>query len=60
VVIDDTDTLSLDLTSPEGQVLKRWCDERRARAQEQDPHAIWTRIAARVNEAVQWAAPAKE
>ena len=60
VVIDDTDVFSVDLTFLEGQLLKGWCDERRAHAQEQDPNAIWTRIAARVNEAVQWAAPAKE
>ena len=60
VVIDDTDVISVDLTFSEGQLLKRWCDERRAHAQEQDPNAIWTRVAARVNEAVQWAASAKE
>jgi uncharacterized membrane protein len=59
VAIDDTEPFSVALTFEEGQLLKRWCDERRARAQEQDPSAIWTRVAARVNEAVQWAAPAR-
>jgi uncharacterized membrane protein len=60
VVIEDTNAFAVDLTFAEGQLLKHWCDDRRAHAQEQDPNAIWTRIAARVNEAVQWAAPAKE
>jgi uncharacterized membrane protein len=60
VVIEDADVVSVDLTRPEGQLLKRWCDERRAHAQEEDPHARWTRVVAKVNEAVQWAAPAKD
>lgn len=43
-----------------GQRLKTWCDARRERATEQEPNAMWTRIVAQVNEAVQPFAPAKE
>ena len=43
-----------------GQRLKAWCDARRERATEQEPNDTWTRIVARVNEAVQPFAPAKE
>jgi hypothetical protein len=43
-----------------GQHLKAWCDARRERATEQGPNDTWTRIVARVNEAVQPFAPAKE
>jgi hypothetical protein len=43
-----------------GQRLKAWCDARRERATEQEPNAMWTRIVAQVNEAVQPFAPAKE
>jgi hypothetical protein len=42
-----------------GQRLKAWCDARRERATEQEPNDTWTRIVARVNEAVQPFAPAK-
>jgi hypothetical protein len=43
-----------------GQRLKAWCDARRERATEREPNALWTRIVAQVNEAVQPFAPAKE
>jgi hypothetical protein len=43
-----------------GQRLKAWCDARRDRATEQEPNDTWTRIVARVNEAVQPQAPAKD
>ena len=43
-----------------GQRLKAWCDARRERAIEQEPNDAWTRIVARVNEAVQPFAPAKD
>jgi hypothetical protein len=49
----------LDESVQEAQVLKRWCDERRARKIDADQLALWTRIVAKVNEAVQVAAPAK-
>src|SRR5262249_50650356 len=44
----------------DGQRLKAWCDARRERATEQGPNETWTRIVARVNEAIQPFAPAKE
>ena len=50
--------ITLDFT--DGQRLKAWCDARRERATEEEPNATWTRIVARVNEAVQPFAPAKE
>jgi hypothetical protein len=50
--------IHLDLAG--GQRLKAWCDARRERATEQEPNDTWTRIVARVNEAVQPFAPAKE
>ncbi|HEV8441666.1 MAG TPA: hypothetical protein VGT40_26565 [Methylomirabilota bacterium] len=50
----------LDLDFQDGQRLKAWCDARRERATEDEPNDLWTRIVARVNEAVQPFAPAKE
>jgi hypothetical protein len=49
----------IELTLQQGQLLKRWCDAERERATEREPDALWTRIVAKVNEAVQLAAPAK-
>jgi hypothetical protein len=49
----------LDESIQDAQVLKRWCDERRARKTDADQLALWTRIVAKVNEGVQIAAPAK-
>jgi hypothetical protein len=53
-------TWVVDLDFNDGQRLKAWCDARRERAIEQEPNETWTRIVARVNEAVQPFAPAKE
>lgn len=50
-------TIALDFGA--GQRLKAWCDARRERATEQEPNDVWTRIVARVNEAVQPFAPAR-
>jgi hypothetical protein len=50
----------ISLAFNDGQRLKAWCDARRERATEQEPNDTWTRIVARVNEAVQPFAPAKE
>jgi hypothetical protein len=50
----------VELDLRHGQPLKRWCDARREHAAEKAPNEIWTRIVARVNEAIQWEAPAKE
>jgi hypothetical protein len=50
----------VDLDFPEGQVLKQWCDDRRDRETESENVMRWTRIVAKVNEAVQVAAPAKQ
>lgn len=50
----------LDLSLQEGQTLKAWCDARRERASTEDDLDLWTRIVARVNEGVQFMAPAKE
>jgi hypothetical protein len=49
-----------DLDYDRGQRLKRWCDAHREQATEQEPNQVWTRIVARVNEAVQPFAPASE
>jgi hypothetical protein len=49
----------IELSLQEGQLLKRWCEARREQATEQQPDSHWTRIVAKVNEAVQLAAPAK-
>jgi hypothetical protein len=49
----------IELSLQEGQLLKQWCDARREQATEQQPDSHWTRIVAKVNEAVQLAAPAK-
>jgi hypothetical protein len=49
----------LELTLQEGQVLKSWCDARRERTANDDEQKVWTAIVARVNEGVQWDAPAK-
>jgi hypothetical protein len=49
----------LDESIQDAQVLKRWCDERRARKTDADQLALWTHIVAKVNEGVQFAAPAK-
>jgi hypothetical protein len=51
-------TIALDF--PDGQRLKGWCDARREREVEREPNETWTRIVARVNEAVQPFAPARE
>lgn len=56
----DGKTWGLDLDLEAGQRLKAWCDARRERATEQEPNDAWTRIVARVNEAVQPLAPARE
>ncbi len=53
-------TWTLDLEFNDGQRLKAWCDARRERATEEKPNETWTRIVARVNEAVQPFAPAKD
>jgi hypothetical protein len=53
-------TWTVDLDFNDGQRLKAWCDARRERATEHEPNETWTRIVARVNEAVQPFAPAKE
>jgi hypothetical protein len=53
-------TWTILLEFNDGQRLKAWCDARRERATEQEPNETWTRIVARVNEAVQPFAPAKE
>jgi len=50
----------ISLEFSDGQRLKTWCDARRERATEQEPNETWTRIVARVNEAIQPFAPAKE
>lgn len=54
----EADPYWIELSLQDGQVLKRWCDARRERATEDRPDALWTRIVAKVNEAVQFAAPA--
>jgi hypothetical protein len=56
----DGATWVIRLEFSDGQRLKAWCDARRERATEQDPNETWTRIVARVNEAIQSFAPAKE
>ena len=56
----DGATWVIRLEFNDGQRLKAWCDARRERATEEEPNATWTRIVARVNEAVQPFAPAKE
>jgi len=56
----DGATWVIRLDFNDGQRLKAWCDARRERATEQEPNDSWTRIVARVNEAVQPFAPAKE
>jgi hypothetical protein len=43
----------LDVDLREGQRVKAWCDARRERTVDQEPSDTWTRIVARVNEAVQ-------
>jgi hypothetical protein len=53
-------TWTIELDFADGQRLKAWCDARRERATENEPNETWTRIAARVNEAVQPFAPATE
>jgi hypothetical protein len=53
-------TWVVDLDFHDGQRLKAWCDGRREQATEQEPDETWTRIVARVNEAVQPFAPAKD
>jgi hypothetical protein len=53
-------TWIIHLDFNDGQRLKAWCDARRERATEQEPNDTWTRIVARVNEAVQPFAPAKD
>jgi hypothetical protein len=50
----------VELTLQEGQALKSWCDARRERAANADEQKAWTAIVARVNEGVQWDAPAKD
>jgi hypothetical protein len=49
----------IELSLQDGQLLKRWCEARRERATEHQPNALWTRIVAKVNEGVQFDAPAK-
>jgi hypothetical protein len=55
----EVDLYCIEVTLQEGQLLKRWCDTRREHATEERPNAVWTRIVAQINEAVQLAAPAK-
>lgn len=50
----------LTLSLQEGQAVKAWCDARRERAATEADLGLWTRIVARVNEAVQVTAPARE
>ena len=52
-------TWTIELEFADGQRLKAWCDARREREVEREPNETWTRIVARVNEAVQPFAPAK-
>jgi len=56
----DGATWIIRLEFSDGQRLKAWCDARRERATEQEPNETWTRIVARVNEAIQSFAPAKD
>ena len=56
----DGATWVIRLEFSDGQRLKAWCDARRERATEEEPSETWTRIVARVNEAIQPFAPAKE
>lgn len=52
-------TWTVRLSFHAAQRLKEWCDARRERAAEQGPSDTWTRIVAKVNEAVQPFAPAR-
>jgi hypothetical protein len=58
-LVGEADPNWIELSLQDGQVLKRWCDARREHATEDQPNALWTRIVAKVNEAIQFAAPAK-
>jgi hypothetical protein len=53
-------TWTVQLEFADGQRLKAWCEARRERATEEEPDETWTRIVARVNEAVQPLAPARD